>query len=364
MSFRASRSLYASILIVTTSFAVGGIACTGDDLDEANSSTDASTDSNQTSSDGGTGGGDAGPLMGDGSVPPPGSVLLGWQVAAANIGLAGVGLSCDTLPVYNGPSKPAAGTVISGKRFEDGLDLSAGNIVIEKSCVRPSSVGRGLPVITTTDNNKCTNDGCAVTPALVTIRDVDIDGTKLSLEDAAYSAGFLGIATIQRTYIHHFGSGIGLMNTGPSIDAIIETNYVTDLIAYGNAATTGNHSDGFTIRDFDIATKPQRQLVVRNNRFDCDSENATGAFFIQTYAGPIYNVRIEGNLLEGEGYQLGLNQYGSTPYGNLAATNNRFSGTGYGPGYVQGGPGWTTWQDNFIANAGAADYKGKTIASP
>lgn len=72
---------------------------------------------------------------------------------------------------------------------------------------------------------------------------------------------------------------------------------MTDWRAWGDPATTGNHSDGFTVRDFPAG--PGRLLIVRNNRIDCDSGNDTGAFFVQTYGGNIDNVAASGNLLEG-----------------------------------------------------------------
>jgi hypothetical protein len=298
------------------------------------------------------------------TTPPPTTSLKGWQLTASNTGIARIGLTCASLPLYSGPVKPAAGTTISGKRLEHGLDLSAGSIVIEKSCIRPTSVGRGMPVLSTTDYNRCNANGCPVSPSLVTIRDSDIDGSLLGAESAALATGFLGIATLQRNYIHDFGSGIGLMNTGPQISATVAGNYVTKLRAWGDPATTGNHSDAFTVRDFDARANPSRRLAVQDNRFDCSSGNDTGAFFIQTFAGNIENMTAEGNLLEGNGYQLGLNQnYGNT-YRNLTAINNRFSGTGFGAAYVQGGEGWAQWQENYINNPSQPDNKGRALVEP
>ena len=143
--------------------------------------------------------------------------------------------------------------------------------------------------------------------------------------------------------MHDVGSGLAILDTGGHLDVLVEGNYVTDLRAWGDGSTTGNHSDAFTVRDFDADSAPDRSLVIRNNRFDSDSGNDTGALFIQTYSGDIDNVFIEGNLLEGGGYQLGLEVNGDSTYGNLSATDNRFSGTGYGPTYVTGGEGWSEW---------------------
>lgn len=244
-------------------------------------------------------------------------------------------------------------------RFTSPIILSAGNITIEQSCMQPTTAWQGLPLMSTTDNNTA-----AIAPSTVTIRDSEIDGSKLSAYDAAMTTGFIGIANLQRNYIHDVGSGIGLMNTGKSLSSVVEGNYVRGLRAYGDGATTGNHSDAFTVRDFDARTTPGRALTVRNNRFNCDSANATGAFFIQTYSGTIQNVSLQNNLLEGGGYQLGLEAGFGNTYSNLTASNNRFSGTGWGPAYVTGGPGWTSWSENYINNPSGQNNIGTPIRQP
>lgn len=310
-----------------------------------------------------TNGGGGGTTIPGGSNPPGTSVLYGWQLTAQNTGLAPHGLSCNGLPLYTGPSKPSAGTVISQKRVETPLDLSNGNITIEKSCIRPTSVGTGLPIVTTTDYNNC-NPDCGVTPSSVTIRDSEINGTSLGAEESAFATGFLGVGSLYRNYIHGMGSGIGIANSGTQISITIEGNYVTGLTAFGDPGTTGNHSDAFTIRDFITTSNPNRRATIINNRFNCDSGNDTGAFFIQqTWNDNIDYVAIEGNLLEGEGYQLALegNTYGT----HMSAVNNRFSGTGYGPALVQGsGPGWATWSNNFINNPSATNNQGAAVPKP
>lgn len=283
----------------------------------------------------------------------------GWALTAESVGLAPLGLSCASLPAYDGPSKPARGTAISDRLVLEALDLSAGGITIERSCLRPTDIGQGLPVLTTKDNNLTFQPGAD----LVTIRDSEIDGSALSQKAAALSTGFIGIADLQRNYVHHLGSGLALMTTGTSLDALVEQNYVTDLISWGDPATDGNHSDAFTVRDFSNAHRSGRQAVVRNNRFDCDSPSATGAFFVQTYAGPIDNLLIEGNLLEGGGYQVGL-EAKNFGYSNIRATNNRLSGTGYGSVYTTGGSGFTQWQDNYRYDPAGIEARGEAVPRP
>jgi hypothetical protein len=262
------------------------------------------------------------------------------------------------LPVYAGPSTVPAGTTIREKRVTTTLNVSAGGITIERSCIQPVRAALGMPVVQTTDYN-------TMRPAAgpVVVRDSDIDGSLLDQQGQALMTAFVGVGELTNNYIHHFGSGIALMNTGGSLDALVQGNYVTDLVAWGDPRTNGNHSDAFTVRDFDASQRGARRAVVRNNRFDCDSGADTGAVFLQTYSGRIDNVVLEGNLLEGRGYQLGLNQM-NHPYANVQAVNNRFSGTGFGPAYVQGGPGWALWQDNYLYDPAQTDARGTTISQP
>ena len=281
---------------------------------------------------------------------------VGWTITTQNVGLASLGIIGTSLPLYTGSGRPANGTVISDRHITDPLDLSLGNITIERCLIRPTAVGQGLPVLTTNDNNTF-----VPVPATVTIRDCDIDGSLLDAFSSAMSTGFIGIGNLINNYIHGFGSGIALFNAGTQFDSLIERNYVRGLTAWGDPATTGNHSDAFTIRDFTNSVNPARQAIIRNNRFDCDSPNATGAFFIQTYAGNINNVLVEGNLLEGGGYQLVLEEHSGNTYSNMSSINNRMSATGYGPGYVSGGPGWAMQSENYRYVPGNPDGKGLPV---
>jgi hypothetical protein len=288
---------------------------------------------------------------------PPGSTLRGWELNAANVGLAPFGMVGSQLPAYTGPSEIPAGSRISGVRFTGPISLYRGDIVIEKCAFRPTSVSTGLPIATTTNYN-----GNAETAmGRVVIRDCEFDGTLLGAQQAAFAFAFNGIADLQRNYIHHLGSGFGLANTGTQFDALIEQNFVTDTIAWGNAATTGNHIDAFTIRDFTDAARSSRAAIIRNNRFDAGtSSNVTGAFFIQAIYGRVDNVSIEGNLLQGKGYNLGLEQ-SSDGYSNITCINNRFSSSGWGTHYVSGGAGWATWQENYVYAPAQPDGKGAVV---
>lgn len=279
----------------------------------------------------------------------------GWTVDATTVGLAPHLLVCHKLPAYLGPAEIPAGSMIRGKRFTGNVSLYQGNIVIEKSCFQPITAGRGMPIVTTT------NFGGNIEPARgkVIIRDSEFNGTLLSNEIAAWATGFWGIADLQRNYIHHFGGGIALYNTGRELDALVEHNYVTDMLGWGDPATTGNHSDAFTIRDFTDDFRPDRKAIIRNNNFNNDSPNVTGSLFIQANSR-IVNVVIEGNLLVGGGFNLALEQ-NRGGYSNIKAINNRFMPTGYGPVYITGGEGWSTWRDNHFYSPTQLEAKGKRI---
>lgn len=286
----------------------------------------------------------------------PGGELMGWQVTASNIGLAGLGIDGNSLPLYNGSNVVPAGTVIEGRRITSSLELYQGSITIRRCLIRPTSAGQGMPLITTSNYNV---EPVGVTPATVTIEDCEIDGTELSDFSAAWCTGFMGVANLYRNYIHHFGSGVGFMPTGMQLDAVVENNYITDLVSWGNGATNGNHCDGFTIRDFSNAARPTRSMMVRNNRFDCNTENASGACFLQAYSGTINNVTIQGNLLEGNSYNLVLENLNSS-YSNMRCINNRFNVQGYGPHYYYG-PGWTQWSENYRNNPANPENKGASV---
>lgn len=285
----------------------------------------------------------------------------GWQLTQGNTGLAAAGLNCDSLPLYTGPGQPGAGTVISGKRIEQALTLFAGNITIEKSCIRPTKLDEAAPLVTT--NGPCGSNSCQVTGAPVTIRDSNIDGSKLSASTIAKSCAFLGVGTLQRNYITGMGSGICFYNTGSSLNGLAEGNYVRGLRTAGDA-----HNDGATVRDFPLDKNAGRTLTFRNNRIDCSTGQDTGALFIQTYGGDIDNVTVEGNLLEGGGYQLGLESSHGNQYGrNMKSINNRFTGSGWGAAYVTAngvGYKWAVWQDNYLLDANAPDAKGKPAGTP
>jgi chitodextrinase len=291
--------------------------------------------------------------------PNPPLGRRGWELTQANVGLLPHGLSCQSLPLYQGSAKPAAGTVIRQVRVTVPLDLSNGNILIEKSCIQPDSVGSHHAYLVTT--TICDANGCrATSTGNVVIRDSEIDAEHLPREVIAESCAFLGVGTLERNYLHGMGSGICFFETGAVFNARAVENYVRGLRAWGDPATTGSHNEAATIRDFRAAAGRKAEFL--NNRLDCSGGNETGALFIQPTWLPIHNVLIEGNYFEGGGFNLYLERTANAGYGNIHAVNNRFRPTGWGAATTVSGPGYASWQDNHLYDVQRPDAKGAAVS--
>jgi hypothetical protein len=284
--------------------------------------------------------------------------LKGWQLDETNTGLAGAGIDKNTLPVYDGPlvggiwHEPPSGSVISLKRIDHPLSLTKGNITIDRCWIRPTRLLPASFVYTFDFNNG--NPGADTS----TIVDSDIDGTLLADQEAAAQCAVDGLATVQRTNMFSMGTGIAVFAFGLNRNIAVEQNFVHDLRKYGDPAT-GSHNESFTIRGFVGSS-----LQIRNNHFVSKTGNDSGAIFIQPYADAIDNTLIEGNLLETYGWCIPLmtqnHDYGT----NMRARDNRFVELGYGPGYVQGGPGWALWEDNYYDDPSVPAHKGRVANQP
>lgn len=278
--------------------------------------------------------------------------LKGWELTTSNVGLAPHGLSCNSLPVYTGPLKPQAGARISNVRITGNIDLSNGDIIIEKSCIKPTS-GNDRAVVS---NDVCGSNECVVTsPASVTIRDSEINASELPASSIARSCAFRGVGTLQRNYMHGMGTGICFFGTGFVHDAIAERNYITGLRSFGDS-----HNEAATIRDFRKNQNNTRWARFIANRMDASSGNVTAGLFVQPTWVDIHNVLVQDNYIEGEGFNLYIENKGGV-YGNLQAINNRFRSTGWGPSTVSSGVGWATWRDNFRYDASKPDAKGAVV---
>lgn len=290
--------------------------------------------------------------------PLHGDSTPGWRINARRVGLAPHGLSCSNLPTYRGPARPARGAVISKRLITRPLDLSRGDILVTKSCIRPTSTGyhNNFLVTTTTCRSSC----WATKVGRVRIKDSEISGTALSADRIAGSCGFLGVARLTRNYIHGMGSGICFFETGTKHNALALNNYVTGLRSYGDS-----HNEAATVRDFRRNATNTRRAEFIGNRLDCSSGNVTGGLFIQPTWEDIYNVQVRRNYIEGEGYNLfvsGTSVSGvRSKYGSMRSINNRFRSTGWGPSAVTQPPGWSVWRDNYRYAAGKHGARGSRV---
>jgi hypothetical protein len=282
------------------------------------------------------------------------SELFGWQITTGNTGLVGAGIDRNTLATYSGSSTPSAGTTISLRKITTQLDCSNGGITLDRCWIQPTS-GSG--------NMVGTYNGSSWAPNTVLVTDCELDGSLLSASDAAFSTGADGIVSVVRCYIHDVGLGANLHAWPSGLPSLIKHNYFLVNAGFGDPATTGNHADGFTIRNFDADTNPSRTATVQNNRIDCSAgDNSTGAFFIQASGSDeVHNVTVQGNLFEGEGNQCILERKDSGVVSNVSLINNRMSNTGLGSGYVSGDT-WDLQSANYVNDPGQPDNRGAPVS--
>lgn len=280
---------------------------------------------------------------------------MGWELTKENTGLAPFGLSCDDLPLYTGSLQPAAGTQISGQLIVGNLDLRNGDIIVERSCIRPGAEPAPWALVS---NYVCGANDCPVrSEKSIIIRDSEFDSSGAQASQIAAACAFRGTATLQRNYMHGMGSGICFYGTGMQHDAIAEQNFVTNLRSYGES-----HNEAATIRDFMLDENPNRVARFTQNRFDIADGNVTAGLFIQPTAEDIDTILVDGNLIEGGGYNLYLNSAGGS-YSNARAINNRFRSTGWGPATVDGGPGWVQWEENYLYDPTKPSAAGNVVPS-
>lgn len=292
------------------------------------------------------------------STQPPAAVRKGWELTADNVGLKPHGLSCESLQPYTGPQRPARGTTIYRKLVTVPLDLYNGDITIDQSCIKPTTVGgHNDYLVTTTD---CSGACKATAVGNVVIKDSEINGLALPANASlGGSDGFIGVAKLYRNYLHGMGSGIAFFETGTVHDAYAENNYVRGLRHTGEA-----HHDGATIRDFRKNTGNTRTVKFVGNRLDSTPVNTrewqTGALFIQPTWVDIHNGTIQDNYLEGGGFNLYLENRGGV-YSNMRAINNRFRPTEYGASTTPSGVGWAQWTDNYRYCSNCTDGRGQAV---
>lgn len=283
----------------------------------------------------------------------PESSLKGWQLDENNTGLRGDYSKLTVLDPYsvgtitnNTLYITSPNITISDKRIEYTIIVDAPGVTIRNCLIIPTAGGSaGVPFVQV-DN--------------ATIIDTDVDCSLIDINAFGACITVSGQnCIIESCNISGGGTGISIQNTSDTMVSVAEGNYIHGLRSIAGVS----HNDGLTIR---ISTGIG--VIVRNNclRVDpADPAQATGPLFIQAQ-GHIDNVLVEGNLLQGYGYATALD-YNTGGYGyNMRAVNNRFdpwNGTNWSAA-ISGGPGWHIWEDNFLYNKKAVNYRGAVIPDP
>ncbi len=289
------------------------------------------------------------------TIVPPSENLYGWQLNSSNTGLAGVGIDKNALSNYTGSGTPASGTVISLKKITIPLWLINGNITLDRCWYQPTYRLTNDSILTTYDFN----DGWTPAPSISHIYDCDIDGTAISASLVAGCCGMRGLANMLRNNVYGMGTGIAIFSYALEASCLIENNYVHDLRAYGDS-----HNESGTIRSFNPTNDPSITNIWRNNWLESMTGSDSGALFGQPYSTDINNVYIEGNYLKTYNYCVVIGTYGSNTYRNYNVNNNRFEQVGFGPFWVNYGPGFATWTENYYNNSANPDNKGSVINWP
>lgn len=304
--------------------------------------------------------------------PPQPLVRKGWDLTTANVGITPFA-TCSSLQLYTDAAKPARGAVIENKLIEKGLDLSNGDIVIRKSCIAPRNTMLLNALVTTIvdrGNGDCCHNGLPAGAAPPTIEDSDISGLNLSAATVDTSCAVDGVFNLYRNRIYGMGSGICLRETGDTVSAMVQNNYVHNLRRPANGQA---HHESATVRDFQHNASVNRSVTFDGNRLHTELTGGfeTASLFIQPTWVQVAHVWVKNNYLEGKAYNLVLEQAAG---GNLDthAVNNRFrqpvgcdSSAGcYGYASRSGTPGWTEWNANYAYNSIAVDAKGAIVSAP
>ncbi len=276
------------------------------------------------------------------------STLMGWELNRKNTGLKGSYKGLKELDLKGGDSGLGrmngntlfvnTGKTIKNRIITCPLNLEAGGIKIMNCLIQPTEVGRGMPLIISEDS---------------TIEDSEIDGSRIPRAIIVMSIAFAGSGKIIRCDVHHAATGISINNSSQTV-SVAEGNYIHDLIYVKPA-----HVDGITTRISSGAG-----TIIRNNRIVVDTKICTGSLFIQTTFGRIDNLLIEGNLLEGHGYNLAMDK-SRFDYGkNIKIRNNRFKPYkgGLGAVSIQAGISIADGSENYFYEPSSKNCKGKAIS--
>ena len=273
------------------------------------------------------------------SPAPRPEVNYGWELTAANTGLAGAGVDRASLPPFDGNITP--GMTLSRVKITGGVDLTdLPDVTLDQVWLHPTGTNRAL----------------ILGPGTI-IKDSDIDGSAMPRgERWGLFHGDTGGAEYSIARVSITGVSIGAWLDGSAPGTMTDT-YIRDLISTADA-----HLDGFTRRS---GTGP---LTIARSRIaddytDGGGTHATGSVFLQnTWGGKIGGITIRDTFLEGNGFNLALENRGAST--SIGVNNLRLRPTEYDAVSTQGPVDITDWTDVFLYDADKPNAAGRAVARP
>ena len=225
-----------------------------------------------------------GPLLADGGDPEGGS---GARVAPGEFpGPESTGVPAGVALEPSGPvTVERDGTVLDGLDVDGCLKIAASDVVIRRSRIRCAGY---FPIHVTEEARG------------VLIEDVEIDGTG-DVRSIAVSGGNY---TLRRANVHDVGDGPRMGS-----NTVVEDSWIHDLVV-----EKGSHNDG-------IQSTGGSNIRILRNRIEHPHEQ-TSCILIGADLGPIHDVLIQGNLLNGGNYTVYAG--GDEGYSDIRIVGNRF----------------------------------------
>jgi hypothetical protein len=228
-------------------------------------------------------------------------------------------------PVIGASASPAGWPDATNTGVPAGVTLTAsGNLVITKA----GAVISGLDISGTVyiDAPNVTLENCKITSgawAVVSIasgvtgavvQNCEINGTGVSTSG---SIGIYGSGTFTGNNIYNVERGVAVAKG--SSGAVIENNYIHNLLASGSPGYDGIEIDGGV-----------SNVTISHNTV-VNSHGQTSAIMIDNYFGAISNVSVDNNLLGGGGYTIyDYARFNSSPVTGVSITNNHLQSGQWG----------------------------------
>lgn len=304
--------------------------------------------------------------------------VMGWDLTPSMVGLEGAGVDRSELTEYTGPYPIPNGVNLDRRIFRGPVVLS-GNNVISRSLWEPLGSTNGVSLCYTLDRDGSLAGVPEVPVDQTSVVDCEFSGAALQLtgDSLAHAQGFMaaywGAGIIERSWIHHMGAGIGIVNGGQLVDLVVRHNVITDIIMYGDyflpngqPSGTANHTSCFSIRGMDRSVRPDRLALVENNRFELLTGNASGPFTCYGQNGRTTGVVARHNLIIGNNYSFNITPGPLAPpdgiIEDLVIYNNRLlPGPDHAPGYHQGLGDNPIFHENYRWDPNAVDDRGEAI---